>query len=54
MEQEIIYKKNNNGNLIYKNSKIRICLICGNNKIDSFEFGVSCEECGTLFGRSKC
>lgn len=39
--------------LVYMHPEIRICLICGNDKIESHEFGISCEECGTLFGRSK-
>ncbi len=54
MQKETINQNNNNEILIYKNPQIIICLVCGNNKIDSFEFGISCEECGTSFGRLKC
>jgi len=54
MQTKITERKNNESHLVYKNSEIRICVICGYNKIDSYEFGVSCEECGALFGRSKC
>lgn len=40
--------------LICKNLNIRICTICGHDKIESFEFGISCEECGSLLERLKC
>ena len=53
MQVEIIKKKTNDPKLIYKNSRIKICILCGYDKIESYEFGVSCEDCGTLFGRSK-
>ena len=39
--------------LVYVNPDLKICIICGSEKIESYEFGVSCEECGTLFGRSN-
>ena len=54
MQPEIIKRKNTNQNFIYKNSKIKICISCGFDKIDSYEFGVSCEECGASFGRLTC
>jgi len=53
MQVEIIEKKTNDPKLIYKNFQIKICILCGYDKIESYEFGVSCEDCGTLFGRSK-
>ena len=51
---EFSYQEKNKDSLVYVNSKIKICIICGNDKIESHEFGVSCEECGTTFGRTKC
>jgi len=54
MQPEIIERKNKNQNLAYKNSQIKICIVCGYDKIESYEFGVSCEDCGALFGRLKC
>lgn len=54
MQQEINYRKENKNELIYRNPKIRICIICGDDKIESHEFGVSCEDCGALFWREKC
>jgi len=39
--------------LLYVNPDIMICLICGDDKIEFHEFGISCEECRTLSGRSK-
>ncbi len=54
MQQELIQRKNNHQGLVYKNLEIRICIICGCDKIESYEYGVSCEDCGTSFGRLKC
>lgn len=54
MTLQLTCKKKNMGSLLYINSNIRICIICGHDKIESYEFGVSCEECGTSFGRIKC
>ena len=51
MEQVNLKEKTDE--LVYVNPDIRICLICGDDRIESHEFGISCEECGTLFGRSK-
>ena len=34
-----------------KNKDIKICLNCGNSKIDSHEYGISCEDCGILLWR---
>ncbi|WP_185736617.1 hypothetical protein [Candidatus Nitrosopumilus sp. SW] len=50
MKQELIQK--NNDNLKIKNNEIRICIHCGNVKIDSYEFGISCEDCGILLWRA--
>jgi hypothetical protein len=54
MQLEIIERRINHKDLVYKNLKIRICIICGYDKIESYEYGVSCEDCGTSFGRLKC
>ena len=58
MESKFNYQNKSNkrkkNQLIYFNPKILICIDCGNDKIESYEFGVSCEECGAFFGRSKC
>jgi len=54
MRQEIVYTEEGNGNLLIKNKDIRICIICGYDKVESHEFGISCEECGAQLGRSKC
>ncbi len=53
MRQNLI-RRTNDESSVYLNQNIKICIICGYDKIDSFEFGVSCEECGASFGRSKC
>ncbi|MFB5632318.1 MAG: hypothetical protein ACE5Q9_03205 [Nitrosopumilus sp.] len=37
-----------------KNKDVRICISCGSLQIDSYEFGISCEDCGALIGREKC
>ena len=29
-------------------SRLRICIECGHSEIDHLEFGLSCENCGTL------
>ena len=31
------------------NCKLQICVECGHTNLDKFEFGLSCEFCGTLF-----
>ena len=31
------------------NSKLKICIECGHSNVDSYEFGISCENCGSLF-----
>lgn len=46
---EIIFKNKNYVPL--KNKDIRICISCGSLNIDSYEFGISCEDCGILIGR---
>ena len=35
--------------------QLRICVACGNPHIEEYEFGISCELCGTsfYFGRVK-
>ena len=53
MEQTIV-QKNKSESLEYVNPDILICIICGNEKIESYEHGVSCEDCGAFFGRVKC
>ena len=52
MKQELVYKRDKNS-LEYSNQNIKICIICGHDKIESFEHGISCEECGALFRRKK-
>ena len=54
MRQEIVYAEEENSKMQIKNQDIKICIICGYDKVESHEFGISCEECGALFGRSKC
>ena len=49
MKQELIQEKNNE--LKIKNKDIKICLNCGNSKIDLHEYGISCEDCGVLLWR---
>lgn len=31
----------------YLDTRIRICIQCGNDKVESYEHGISCETCGT-------
>lgn len=31
----------------YLDARIKICIQCGNDKVESYEHGVSCESCGT-------
>lgn len=52
--KQIIAQEKENDPLVCKNSKIRICTICGHDQIEFFEFGISCEECGSLLERLKC
>ena len=54
MTVKLSYQEKNTDSLVYVNSKIKICIFCGNDKIESHEFGVSCEECGTELRRKKC
>lgn len=49
MKQELIQKNNNE--LKIKNKDIKICINRGNLKIDSHEYGISCEDCGILLWR---
>ena len=51
MIQQISQNQVKEGILVCKNSEVRICIICGCDKIESFEFGISCEECGSLLER---
>lgn len=30
-------------------SRLKICIECGHSGVDNYEFGISCENCGTLF-----
>ncbi|MDH3487607.1 MAG: hypothetical protein OEL82_06150 [Nitrosopumilus sp.] len=53
MRQQIIQNKEEKESLQIVNQEIRICIICGYEKIESFEFGMSCEECWVSFGRKK-
>ena len=48
---KLILQEKKDDLLIVKNVDIRICIICGNDQIESYEFGLSCEECGTLMRR---
>ncbi len=36
-----------------KNKDVLICINCGSLQIDSYEFGISCEDCGALIGRER-
>lgn len=29
--------------------QLRICVACGNKEVEEYEFGISCERCGTSF-----
>ena len=29
--------------------QLRICVACGNTQVEEYEFGISCERCGTSF-----
>ena len=29
--------------------QLKICVACGNTQIEEYEFGLSCERCGTSF-----
>ena len=29
-------------------SRLKICIECGQDKVESYEFGISCEICGVL------
>ena len=29
--------------------QLRICVACGNTQVEEYEFGISCEQCGTSF-----
>ena len=53
MRQEVIQEVIEKEFLQIANPEIKICIICGYDKIESYEFGISCEECGTSFGRKK-
>lgn len=54
MRQKIIENDEKKESLQITNQEIRICIICGYDNIESYEFGISCEECGALIGRRKC
>lgn len=51
MKQKLIIKYKND--LEIKNNDIKICINCGNSKIDSYEFAISCEDCGILLWRKQ-
>ncbi len=52
MKQEII-QENKEEFLQIVNPEIKICIVCRYDKIESFEFGMSCEDYETSFGRRK-
>ncbi len=29
--------------------QLKICVACGNTQVEEYEFGISCEHCGTSF-----
>ena len=33
--------------------RLMICTECGQSSVESYEFGISCEDCGALIGRDK-
>jgi len=39
--------ENTDGSLLIS-SKIKICVFCGHTLVDNYEFGISCENCGSL------
>ena len=49
MNQELVQRDKNE--LKVKNKHVKICINCGNSKIESHEFGISCEDCGILLWR---
>lgn len=51
MMPKLTYQEKNDEPLVCKNINIRICTVCGDDRIESFEFGISCEECGSLLVR---
>ncbi len=51
MMPKLVHQEKKEESLVCKNSNIRICTICGHDQIESFEFGISCEECGSLLER---
>ena len=53
MIQPLSQMESNGDTLICKNLDVKICLICGCEKIEFFEFGISCEECGSLLERKN-
>ena len=36
-----------------KNKDVLICINCGSLQINSYEFGISCEDCGALIARER-
>ena len=54
MREKMVHGQEKNSTPQIVNQNIRICIICGYDKVESHEFGMSCEECGASFGRSKC
>ena len=39
----------------YLGSKVRICTECGEESVDVYEYGISCESCGAgfVFGKDR-
>ena len=41
-------------NVMLVNSRVKICVKCGNNRVELNSAGFSCKECGMIPQRSKC
>ncbi len=52
MKSKIVFKEKEKDHV---DSRIRICVTCGSTVVDVYEYGISCEKCGTsvYFGRFK-
>lgn len=46
MQASVLQKKNTGKEKYGVDSRIRICINCGNINVDLYEFGMSCESCG--------
>lgn len=42
-------KESNELKVCSVSKQLRICVACGNTQVEEYEFGISCERCGTSF-----